>query len=228
MGTYLLKHYFSTSYTKRGHIMKTDIICVVPVTAGELTIVMADYAGDVMKHCCDVARSARDGGAGVLVINTRLSKRRFKEAATEAGIEVSPVRDTNAMISPGTVPLIIQTSLAGELSSQLGEIRHICEEAKIRIVVITGWEWTSSSYRRKEQLLFGIRGLLDELDIALVVYSQSPSRIECGKYARGGVGKLAMIAYDVLDIEAVKGLSQEETDLGEFVATPKPQPVFAG
>lgn len=208
--------------------MKNGHICNVPVTEGELTIITAAGAAEIMKHSCELAVASRKAGAGILIINTGLSKRRFKEAATEAGIEVSPVRDTNAMISPGTVPLIIQTSLAGELSSQLGEIRHICEEAKIRIVVITGWEWTSSSYRRKEQLLFGIRGLLDELDIALVVYSQSPNRIECGKYARGGVGKLAMIAYDVLDIEAVKGLSQEETDLGEFVPAPKPQPVFAG
>jgi hypothetical protein len=212
---------------KNGLEIKNGKICNIPVSEGELTIIRAAQAAEIMKHSCEVAKAARAAGAGVLIINTGLSKRRFKAAAADVGIELSPVRDTSSMVSPGNTSLIIQTSIAGELSSQLSEIRQICEEAKIRIVIITGWEWTSASHRRKELLLFGLRGLLDELDISLIVYTQSPNSIASGKYARGGVGKLAMIAYEVVDY-LPEDTRDAETDLGELVGVPKPQPVVVG
>src|SRR5690348_11056114 len=109
--------------------MKTTRIYNIPVTEGEVTIVRTLAAADVMKHSCRFAQASRKTGSGVLIVNTGLSKRRFKEAACEAGIEVNQVRDTNAMVSPGKTPLIIQTSLAGELSSELSSIKTLCEEA---------------------------------------------------------------------------------------------------
>lgn len=228
MGTYDSICYFSKTYEKGRHIMKTTRINNVPVTEGEVTIVRAENAADVMKHSCGFAKASRKAGSGVLILNTGLSKHRFKEAACEAGIEVSQIRDTSTIFSPGTTPLIIQTSVAGELARELGGIRQICEEANIKIVVITGWEWTSSNYRRKEQLIFGLRQLLSDLDIALVVYSQSQEKITCGMYSRGGVGKLAMMAYDVVSYEVISKMEEEETGLSEAIDVRKPQPVVGG
>ncbi|HET9136817.1 MAG TPA: hypothetical protein VFO76_09275 [Candidatus Kapabacteria bacterium] len=208
--------------------MKTTRIYNVPVTDGEITIVRTLAAADVMKHSCGFAQALRKKGSGVLIVNTGLSKRRFKEAACEAGIEVNQVRETNAMVSPGKTSLIIQTSLAGELSKELESIRTLCKEAKISVVVITGWEWTSSSYRRKEQLLFGLRQLLNDLDIAVVIYTQSPQYVTCGQYSRGGVGKLAMLAYDVVDYDPINELPKEEMGSVEGIEERKPRPVLGG
>ena len=208
--------------------MKTGRIYNIPVTEGELTIVRTLNAADVMKHSCRFAVASRKAGAGVLIVNTGLSKRRFKEAAIESGIEINDVRDTNYFVSAGKGSLIIQTSLAGELANELGGIRQACIEAKISTVVITGWEWTSSSYRRKEQLVFGLRKLLDELDISVVVYTQSPGRIASGEYSRGGVGKLAMMAYDVVSYDPKNDLEDEAAGASEMVETRKPQPVIGG
>ncbi|HET9137060.1 MAG TPA: hypothetical protein VFO76_10515 [Candidatus Kapabacteria bacterium] len=198
--------------------MKRGVVCNIPVTEGEITIVKAETAGEIMKHSCEVAMASRSAGAGVLVINTGLSKRRFKEAATGAGIEWSDTRNTDTIVSPGAVPLIIQTSVAGRLSKEMPSIKTICEEANIKIVVVTAWEWTSSSYALKEQLLFGLRQLLDDLDVAVIVYTQSSGDIMVGKYARGGVGKLAMIAYEVTSLEFLRdNMDEVVTDLSAFV-----------
>ncbi len=196
--------------------MNNGMVKNIPVTEGEVTIVKAENASDVMEHSCQLAAEIRSAGVGVLVVNTGLSARRFKEAATRSGIEWEAVRDSNTIVSPGKAPCIIHTAEAGDLGSQIPDLATVCKEAKIKIVIVTSWEWTSSSYRRKEQLLFALRQLLSELDVAVVVYSQSSTQTSIGRYDRGGTGKLAMMAMDVITLEATTAMAEGKTDLVAF------------
>src|ERR1043165_9588968 len=125
--------------------MNSGMVKNIPVTEGEVTIIKAENASEVMEHSCDLASAIRSAGVGVMVINTGLSLRRFKEAATRSGIEWQAVRDSNTIVSPGKTSCIIHTAEAGDLGSQIPNLATVCKEANIKIVIVTSWEWTSSS-----------------------------------------------------------------------------------
>jgi hypothetical protein len=196
--------------------MNYGMVKNIPITEGEITIVKAEDAAEIMEHSCGLAAEIRKEGVGVMVINTGLSPRRFKAAAIKSGIECGEVRDSNTLVAPGPAPCIIHTAIAGDLASQVPDLTTVCKEAKIKIVIVTSWEWTSSNYRRKEQLLFALRQLVSGLDVALVVYSQSSTQTSKGRYDRGGTGKLAMLALEVLSLEAIGSKEEQQTDLDAF------------
>jgi len=97
-------------------------------------------------------------------------------------------------------------------------MRAMCFQAKVSVVIIMGWEWTSSSYARKERLLFFIRQLLRE-GTAVVVYSQAQTNPTPGKPDRAGLGKLAMLAYGIVNVEGAVEAAKMAPSPTPIVAT---------
>ena len=85
-------------------------------------------------------------------------------------------------------------------------MKGVLGNANIGTVIIAGWEWTSSSWRRKERLLFYLRELMEECGITVIVYSQATTNPTAGKNDRGGIGKLAMLAVGIVRLEASEDL----------------------
>ncbi|HEY6171676.1 MAG TPA: hypothetical protein VIX80_05405, partial [Candidatus Kapabacteria bacterium] len=90
-------------------------------------------------------------------------------------------------------------------------------QAKVSVVVIMGWEWTSSTYARKERLLYFMRKLAKQGN-AVVVYSQARTNPTAGRPDRGGIGKLAMLAYGIVNVQG---------SIEAAKVAPSPKPVVA-
>jgi hypothetical protein len=69
------------------------------------------------------------------------------------------------------------------------------------VLIISGWEWASKSWRLKEDLMFFLREIAEETGMAIIVYSQSRTNPVAGRIDRGGIGKLATIALSIVRIE---------------------------
>ncbi len=184
--------------------MKNTYVNNIPVAHGELSIVMSDNAEKVMKHSSALAKKIKDAGVGVLLINCGMSNKRFREHAGYPE-EGNP-----------KVHYLIHTSYRGDLIGERDGIEQLVRECGIRVIIIAGWEWTSNSYRRKEKLIYFLRELMAEKDVAVIVYSQAPTKPVIGKYDRGGVGKLAMLAISIINDETAEVLEKAE---------PKPPPL---
>lgn len=186
---------------------QTEITYVnnVPLAHGELSIVLSDNAEKIMQHSHNLAATVQEGGVGVLLINCGISERRFREHAGYPEGTKAP-------------HYMIRTSYRGDLIGEGADIREIVDVCKIGIVIIAGWEWASSSYRRKERLLYFLRALMAEREVAVIVYSQASTKPVVGKYDRGGVGKLAMIAAAIITDSASASLETYR---------PKPFPIVA-
>jgi hypothetical protein len=165
----------------------------VPMAQGELSIVLSDNAEKVMRHSSALAKKIQDIGANVLLINCGMSNRRFREHAGYPEGAHQP-------------HYVIRTSYRGDLIGERDEIEQLVSACKIGVIIIAGWEWTSSNHRRKERLIYFLRELMAEEDCAIIVYSQAPTKPVIGKYDRGGVGKLSMLAAAIITDETAYDL----------------------
>ena len=189
--------------------MKLSYINHVPIAPGELSVILAESAEDIMRHSCALALKAQSIGMGTLIINCGMSDRRFKEKSD--GI----VTDSSAGIPPAScrrdagvtlADIFMRSSTRGNLIGDMELMKGVLGNANIGTVIIAGWEWTSSSWRRKERLLFYLRELMEECGITVIVYSQATTNPTAGKNDRGGIGKLAMLAVGIVRLEASEDL----------------------
>jgi hypothetical protein len=95
---------------------------------------------------------------------------------------------------------------SANLQCELSEIAQIVAEQKITCLVINSWEFAHKSYIYKERAIFELMGLLNSLDITILIYSQAKPA-EPGKIQRGGLGKLSALADEIISID-----SDDETD----------------
>lgn len=168
----------------------------VPLEMGEVSVVLADNADEMLRHSAKFATDCSALGVGVMLINCGLSERRFNEHTEH----IKKYRDVDYMPKKKKEYLLAYNSTEGDLVGDSGTIRAMCTQANVSVVIIMGWEWTSSTYARKERLLYFIRQLLREHN-AVVVYSQAQTNPTPGKQDRAGLGKLAMLAYGIVNVE---------------------------
>lgn len=164
----------------------------VPIEQGEVSVVLSEMSGDIVRHSCELAKTARDRGIDVLLVNCSTSKKRFQNVA-------------DTVIRPrsyqGRTHCRIRTIVQGNMYGDRDNISEITRRCNISIVIICGWEWTSDCWRRKRQLTFFLRGLMDREDVAVVIYSQAATKPVVGKYDRGGLGSMAELAVAIIRIE---------------------------
>ncbi len=201
--------------------VKTVYIKNIPVAHGEISVVLADDAEKLMRHSCQVGEQIKRAGLGVLLINCGMSDRRFRNHAREATTALEGQPFEHMPYATGTdapKEMLIHSSVAGDLIGEMDLLSGLVAQCAIGVVIIAGWEWTSSGYRRKERLLYAIREMMRKYDVAVVIYASAKTNSQPGKCDRGGIGRLAMLAVSILNLDAA--------DMLESVS-PKPLPIVA-
>jgi hypothetical protein len=184
--------------------MKTQYINNVPFLPGELTIVTSDHAEATMQHSSRLADSFRSAGLNVLAVNCGMSERRFREHYYKTYGEPFSERTRGKQTRGERTRVILRTSLVGNVAGDREAIDQIVREAKIGVVILAGWEFASSTVRRRNRLFFYLRELMHERGISVIVYSQSLNNPVAGKM--GALGKLAAAAMEVVKIDSSKAL----------------------
>jgi hypothetical protein len=195
--------------------MKTTKIKNIPVASRELSVVVSQNVDIAMRHSCSFAGDIHKREQNVLLINCGVSPQRFQEYAPKQttfysfdGEEGEAVFTPNKRIPNPKSQMVTLNSVRGNLAGQSASIREIVEQCRIGFIVICGWEWSSSSWRRKEKLLYFLREIMAELGVAVVVYAQTTTNPTVGEVDKGGIGKLAVIAFAITDLRGAE-LSSE-------------------
>lgn len=177
----------------------------VPLRDGEVTIVTSVSAEASMVHSCRLGADMQKAGVPTLILNCAISDKRFREYFAK-----------NHKWSNNNPKLMFKSSSRGNLAADAEDITQIIAEGRIGTVVVLGWEWTSSSWRRKQRLLHYLREIMDIYGVAVVVYSHCYNSPKPGHVDKGGLGKLALLAMFVVGIEASEDLEE---------SCPKPPPL---
>ena len=202
--------------------VKTVFVKNIPMAHGEVSVVLADNAEQLMQHSCRLAETIKQYGLGVLLINCGMSDRRFRKHAleatscrTEQAVDLMGQYHAMDAVKP---QIMLHSSVCGDLVGEADTIRGLVAQCPAQVVIVAGWEWTSSGYRRKERLLYALREMMEEKDVIVIIYSQAQTKPVLGRYDRGGIGKLAMLAISIVTITA--------SDILE-AASPKRKPLVA-
>ena len=179
----------------------------IPLNAGEITVLMHQNAETITNHACQTAQAIREHDLGVLLLNCATSNGRFQRTADK--FITTAARNKRPH-------LYLRTMEKGNLVYEKGYIEEMIDAAHVSVIIISGWEWTSSSYRRKERLIFQLRQWAEQKKVAIIIYSQARTEPTLGEYDRGGIGKLAMIAYAIEKID----FAEQTRDI------PKPPPLI--
>src|SRR5688572_14974071 len=157
----------------------------IPIEQGEVSVVLNEFSANIVRHSCELAKTVRDRGLDVLVVNCATSKQRFQNVADTV---------IRARSYQGKTHCRVRTIVQGNMYGDRDAINEIARKCNISILIVCGWEWTSDCWRRKRQLTFFLRDLMEREDIAVVIYSQAATKPVVGKYDRGGLGSIAELA----------------------------------
>jgi hypothetical protein len=171
--------------------MKTTINNI-KIAQGEVSVVMSDLSADIVRHSCQTAKVLRDRGVNTLVLNCAVSNKRFRAVADTIVHPKSYHGNTN---------LHIRSVVQGNLVGDRDNIDLITHQRNVMVVIICGWEWTSDCWRRKNKLIFFLRELMEQHDVAVIVYSQAMTNPVAGRYDRGGLGRLAQLAIVIIRLD---------------------------
>ena len=158
-------------------------------TEHELTICLGDNAGDNLRSSLAHARALLDSRRfdAVVYVNLPFTPRRV----TDARRDVFPKSENNPNFT------LIHNHI-GRLGPEFDSVRKAVEAAKGKVaVIINSWEFASSSYRYKEQLLFALHELVCADEVTVFVYAQAQCAVP-GEIHRQGLGRLTMFAADVM------------------------------
>lgn len=167
----------------------------IPLHTGEITVLMHQNAETITHHACQSAQVIRQHNLGVLLLNCAATNLRFNAVANKYITDDSRKRKPH---------LYTRTMERGNLADEKKYVEDMIDAAGINVLIISGWEWTSSSYRRKQRLLYLLREWAERKNVAIIIYSQARTEPTLGEYDRGGLGWLASIAYAIVKIDAVK------------------------
>jgi hypothetical protein len=192
-----------TPYTHQTHKTRMkqsthSFINNVPISQGELTVIVSDTADDMLRHSAQLATDTHALGLGVVLINCGITRTRFNEYTEH----ITKCTDSSYYGKKHIPRLVGYTSEVGNLVNDEYAFRSLRAHAKASVFIIVGWEWSSDSYLRKDKLMFMLRKLLDE-GSTIIIYTQTRTKPIPGKMDRGGIGKLATLARSISSIDAV-------------------------
>ena len=178
--------------------MKRAYINNIPLRHGEITVVTSDNAVATMQHSSRLAESVQKAGVSTLLINCGMSDKRFKEYFYD-----------NHDQSVKKPELVLYSSVRGNLIGEREALDQIITEVGIGVIVLAGWEWASSSWRRKERLLFYLRELMEDRDVAIIIYSHVSNSPVAGQIDKGGLGKLSLLAMFIAELDASEEMEKQ-------------------
>lgn len=200
---------------RKSTTMETAYVNNVPLAHGELSLVMSVSADEAVHHSWQLATECQRLGIGVLLVNTGFSKRRFTMADPRDHRASAAKRESSQTREP---LLMVHSSNRGNVVGEANEIAQVVRDCKIGVVIFTSWEWSASNYGRSRSLRYFLREIMEDEEVAVIVYSQAPTTPKPGYYDRGGTGRLAEMAVGVAD---VRGTFETQA------ASPRPGPIVA-
>ncbi|MEP7235656.1 MAG: hypothetical protein ABI778_10200, partial [Ignavibacteriota bacterium] len=220
---YIVGYFFNIS----GGLIIMGMIDQIPMSIGEVTVVLSKHAEAITKGSCRLADSIRNKGISTLLVNCGISRPRFEEAAPKADVRILEGEDGQIIAMDG-MPceylkfeddedpkvvrarphLVVVHSTRGDLVNEMNDLDEIIYECRVGVVIISGWEWASDSWRKRERLLFALRRMAEEREVAIVIYSQATTSPIAGCFDRGGIGKLAMLAYEIVTYKSTEKLKK--------------------
>ena len=112
--------------------MKLSYINHVPIAPGELSVILADSAEDIMRHSCALAVKAQSIGMGTLIINCGMSDRRFKEKSDKI------ITEGRTETSSAKADIFMRSSTRGDLIGDMELMKGVLGNANIGTVIIAG------------------------------------------------------------------------------------------
>ena len=171
----------------------TQYINNVPFLPGELTLVKSDHAEATLMHSARLSNSFRKAGLNVLTINCGMSDRRFR----------SHYYDTYGEDTFTRPMIVLKSSECGDLIGERESIDQIVQEGKIGAIILAGWEFASSTRKRRDRLFFYLCELMKQ-GITIIVYTQTTGNPVAGKMQV--LGKISARAMQVVEIDTSKML----------------------
>jgi hypothetical protein len=199
--------------------MKITYVNSVPLAHGELSVVLSESAENMLSHSTKLASDIRKHGVSTLLINCGVSTNRFHEHVMPATTTSDWFPDYKK--DEKEIKLVPYSSTRGDLIGDADTIAQIVSSAHIGVVIIMGWEWTSSSWRKRERLYYFLRQLMEEHHVAVIVYSQARTEPTVGMYDRGGIGKLGMMCVAIIKDTTSSELEKVAPRPAPMVVTPK-------
>jgi hypothetical protein len=183
---------------------------------------MSNHADEIRRHSCSLAAAVQKAGVGTMLINCGISDQRFREDAPKPDVKIAQDEEgepeVHFLTKSEKSHLLIHTSIRGDLVDDMYDFNRLIHECGIGVIILAGWEWASNSWRKKERLLYRLRELMADTDVAIIVYSMNPVMPVAGMLTRGSVGRLSTIAFAVTNIITSEKLEAE---------APKPPPIVA-
>ncbi len=193
--------------------MKIAHVNSVPLAHGEVSVVLSESAENMLAHSTKLASDIRTLGVSTLIVNCGVSKGRFNEY-------IQPYMQTSDYFyqrqDEKEVKLASLSTCRGDLINEGDTITQIVGQAHIGVVIIMGWEWASSTWRRRERLFYYLRELMENHNVAVIVYSQARTEPTVGVYDRGGIGKLGMMCV---------AITKDTTTAEVEKVVPRPKPI---
>ncbi len=154
-----------------------------------------------IRHGASITRSGEYGN--VLYINTVQTSRQLGESIRKVlGAETK--FGEKDKVNTG-MSMYFETIHRGEVPRKAYDILEYVKWKGVKTIIINSWEFSSKNYQFREELYFMLIEMteghcsVDEGELTILVYAQSPSKIpEAGKAQRGGLGKLAGLAKAVI------------------------------
>lgn len=166
----------------------------IKIEPGEITIVLADDMNALVNHACHMAKAFAEKKTPTHLVNAGMASRRFWGIARSIAPEHITERHGSRFFH-------IKSTIRGELYNERSYIGNIRERMNTKVLIICGWEWASKNSRLKQDLLFELRAFAEEMNMAIIVYSQASTDPVPGHIDRGGVGKIASIALSIVRID---------------------------
>jgi hypothetical protein len=208
--------------------MKTTRIKNIPVAHREVSVVVSENTDIAMRHSCMLAREMQKLELNTLLVNCGVSPQRFRDYAPKSTTFYRyDAEEEEAVFTPNTkIPnpksqMLTLDSVRGNVAGQSASIREIIEQCQIKILILSGWEWSSSSWRRKEKLLYFLREIMAELGVAVIVYAQTTTNPISGENDKGGIGKLASISFAITDLRGAAISSEIAPSIPPIVMSQK-------
>lgn len=116
----------------------------------------------------------------------------------------------------------------GDLCNHFDQIKSLIERHNMKLLIINSWEFTSSTPRYKDKLLFQLRCLIEQYDISILIYAERTniSSNDVGRTTRGALGKLSAVAAKIMhvDTDETRMAERGKSDVSDIVSMPKAIP----
>ena len=164
----------------------------------EITVYCGENARINTKISLRQALEIINSGRGnVLYVNTVFTTRKLYEIA----------RGVSGIVEHEG--LHYRQVVMGDLHKYFAEFQEVIEKENIKTVIINSWEFSNKNYIYKEKALFQLKHYAEALGVTVLVYSQARYVCDTGKIAYGGLGKLAVIADEILRLDEESVIAEE-------------------